>query len=128
MKDALLKLLERLDEIGNEHEELFDSDVGQNMGNAIMDGFVRHQLQYEIPHDFGMFSEEANLAVREAIAEYVSAANKKADELGIGAFHDRLNALQDDSVVTAQRNDYEEFIGHSRSEFYDELGNVIRTY
>lgn len=121
-------MLNKLEEIGNDHEELFDSDVCQDMEDAIMNGFVRRKLQYEIPQDFGMFSDEANSAVREAISEYVSTCNNKADELGIVAFHDRLNAHQDGSVVTAQRNDYEEFFGHARNEFFDELGNVIRTY
>jgi hypothetical protein len=127
MRDVLKKLLDLLDEIGNEHEELFDSDVRQNMRNAIMEGFVRHRLQYEIPQDFGMFSDEGNTAVHKAIAEFVATANDKADELGISAFHDRLNVVQDESVCSGNGNDYDEFLGHSRGEFFDERGNVIRT-
>lgn len=127
MRDALKNLLDVLDEIANEHEELFDSDVRQNMRNAIMEGFVRHRLQYEIPSDFGMFSDEGNTAVHNAIAKYVANANENADELGIVAFHDRLNAVQDPSVRSSNGNDYDEFLGHSRSEFFDERGNVIRT-
>ncbi|WP_147274353.1 hypothetical protein [Bremerella cremea] len=127
MRDALKRLLNLLDEIGNEHEELFDSDVRQNIRNAIMEGFVRHRLKYEIPQDFGMFSEDGNTAVRNAISEYVATGNKKADELEIRTFHDRLNVMQDDSVCSVNGNDYEEFLGHSRGEFFDEVGNVIRT-
>ena len=127
MKDALKKLLDGLDEIGSKHEELFDSDVRQNMSNAIMEGFVRQRLQYEVPQDFGMFSEAGNTAVHDAIAEYVATANEKADELGLSAFHDRLNAVQDGSVGSINGNDYDDFLGHSRNEFFDELGNVIRT-
>ena len=34
-------LLNRLEAIGKNHKELFDSDVRQEMSNAIMEGFVR---------------------------------------------------------------------------------------
>src|SRR4051812_13305913 len=112
MKDALKTLLDLLDAIGIEHEELFDTDVRQNMSNAIMEGFVRHRLQYEITKDLGMFSEEGNTAVRNALTVYIAAANEKADELGLKTFHDRLNAVQDGSVRSVNGNDYDEFLGH----------------
>ncbi len=127
MKDALKKLLDLLDAIGHEHEELFDTDVRQNMSNAIMDGFVRHRLQFEIPETYGMYSEEANAAVRGAITEYIAAANNRAEELGLKRFHERLNAVQDRTVRSVNGNDYDEFLGHSREDFFDEFGNVIRT-
>jgi hypothetical protein len=126
MTSPLKVLLDRLDAIGDEHGELFDSDVREAMGNAIMEGFVRHQLDYAVPEDFCMFSEDGTAAVRDAIADFVSSANAQADGLNLKSFHDRLSFLQDDTVRSAAGNDYEEFLGHTPPEFYDEIGNVIR--
>jgi len=127
MKDTLKHFLDRLDAIGAEHEELFDSDVRQKMRNAVMDGFVRRRTGFGVPYDLGMYSEEANAAVAMAISEFIETANQQADELKIIAFHDRLNVVQDGSVRSDLGNDYDEFLGHSPAEYFDDVGNVIRT-
>jgi hypothetical protein len=127
MRDALKKLLDRLDLIGSEHEELFDSDVRESMGDAIMEGFVRHRADYEVPDDFGMFSRKGNEAVRSAIPEFVTTANQRAQLLHQDTFHVRLSAVQDRSVRSDDGTDYDDFLGHSPPEFYDEAGNVTRT-
>jgi hypothetical protein len=128
MKDTLKSLLDHLQTIGENHEELFDTDVRQNMSNAIVDGFVRHRHDYIVPDDFGMFSKEANRAVKAAIAQYIAAAIQKADEMELTGFHERLNAVQDSSVRSFGGNDYDEFLGHSPAEFFDQDGIVIRTH
>lgn len=126
MNTVLQHLLNRLEGISVNHQEIFDSEVRQNMSNVIMDGFVRQTVDYTIPVNFGMFSEQANDAVREAIAEFISTANKVAHQSGMNAFYDRLDFMQDDKVRTNAGNDYEEFLGHSPSTAFDENGNVIR--
>jgi hypothetical protein len=40
MDKLLLQLLERLEAIGEHHGELFDTEVRESMGIAIMQGFV----------------------------------------------------------------------------------------
>jgi hypothetical protein len=126
MEEILKRLLARLEEIGSTNEELYDSDVRQQIRNAIMDGFVRGQPNYAIPDDFKMFTAQANLAVKDAVVEYISAASQMATVYGLARFHERLTALQDHRVRTSTGQDYEEFIGHSNSEQYDEAGHVIR--
>ena len=127
MKALLKQLLDRLEEIAVEHEELFDSDVRQSMSNAILDGFVRNREGFEIPNEFGMFTSEGNSVVKTAIINYIGMANRKAENIGISSFHSRLSALQDDSVCSFDGNDYDEFLGHSQPEFFDEAGTVVRT-
>jgi len=130
MKDILKNLLDRLEAIGDDHEELFDTDVRQNMSNAIVEGFVRRRQEQDFtaPEDFGMFAEKANEVVKSAIAQYIAEASQRADEVGLHSFHDRLNAVQDGSVRSIGGNDYDEFLGHSPPEFFDENGNVARTH
>lgn len=128
MREILVILLSRLDAIGEKHDELFDTDVRQNMSNAIMAGFVRRQQGYVIPDKMGMFSEQADADVVNVIAQYVAMANRRADELELKTFHDRLNALQDRSARSNRGNDYDEFLGHSPPEFFDASGIAIRTH
>lgn len=126
--DTLLqRLLERLESIGHQHEEIFDSEVRERMGMAIMDGFVHDRVDYTISNDMGMFSEEANVAVRSSIQEYVDEAKVVAKALGLAKFHERLAVFQNGEVVTEKdRNDYDEFFGTTPPESYDEHGTVIR--
>ncbi len=127
MQEILKVLLDRLDEIGFEYEELFDSEVRQTMSKAIMNGFVRARNDCVIPSEFGMFTAKGNEAVKIAIVTFVEMATRKAEEMGLATFHGRLSALQDDSVHSVNGNDYDEFLGHSQPEFFDEAGTVIRT-
>jgi hypothetical protein len=125
--ELLFKLLLRIEEIGNIHEELFDSDVRQAMGDAVFYGFIRPLAGYQLPDDFGMFSASANQQVRTAISEYVDSANRRADELGLSTFHQRLAAFQNRSVRTPSErwNDFDEFFGYTNPDSYDENGTVI---
>ena len=127
MNDILKNLLDQLEGIGEDHEVLFDSDVRQNMSNAIVEAFVRSRKDYAVPDNLGMFSDEANDAVKSVIVRYIADASRKADEIGLLSFHARLSAVQDGSVRSYGGNDYDEFLGHSKPEFFDENGNVIRT-
>ncbi len=127
MEEILRALLEQLERIGKAHEELYDSDVRQEIGNSLMDGFVRTHADHPVPQEFGMFTPEGNGEVRAAVADFIDAASEKAVELRISCFHDRLAALQNRTVHTQHGYDYEEFLGHSPPEFYDAYGNVVRT-
>ena len=127
MEEILRMLLNRLEAIGKDHEELFDSDVRQEMSNAIMEGFVRAMPGFVLPREFGLFTPEANAAVRTALAEYIVAADKEATMQGMTVFHDRLAAMQNADIHSEEGNDYDEFVGHSPPDVFDTAGNVIRT-
>ena len=127
MQDTPRNLLDRLETVGGGHVELFDTDVSQNMSNAIVEGFTRRRQDYIVPDDFGMFSEKTNQAVKSAIAQYVADACQKADEIGLHGFHDRLRAVQNGSIRSFGGNYYDDFLGHTPPEFFDKNGNVIRT-
>ena len=98
MEELLRQLLNRLERIGNEHEELYDTECRDQMGDAVMNGFVRASSNYVLPDEFGLHSTETNLAVRQALQEFVAGATAKASEVGLGGFHDRLAAFQNPNV------------------------------
>jgi len=125
MGETLFELLKRLETIGDAHEELYDSEVREQMGDAIVAAFIRPVDGYVLPTDFGLYSPEANAEVRSAIGDYVAKANPLAIKLGLSRFHERLAAFQDDSVQVNLHRDYEDFFGHMPAEGYDEEGCVI---
>lgn len=128
MDQVLLELLDRLEAVGSSHKELYDSDVRQKLGNAVMDGFVRARQDYRLPSQFGLMDESANRSVREALARFIVDAKREANSMSLVTFHERLAAIQNRSVrSTRGRNDYEEFFGHSPPEFFDSDGTVVRT-
>lgn len=126
MEAELRKLLERLEEIGEEHHELFDSDVRQVMGNALVDDLARQKPGYVLPATFGMYSDEADEKVRAAIQSFLDAAKPLAEQQELRTFHQRLAAIQNSAVRTDEGNDFDEFFGTSNPTFFNEAGEVIR--
>ncbi|MCE9545543.1 MAG: hypothetical protein K8T25_08505 [Planctomycetia bacterium] len=127
MEALLLRLLTELQAIGRNHEELYDSEVREAMGVAIMEGFVRCISGYQIPADLGMMTENDNKSVRDALVRYINDANLRAAELCLASFHARLAAFQNRyvRVVPSSAKDYEELFGHTPPDWYDLDGNVI---
>src|SRR5712692_9697287 len=67
MDAVLLELLHRLEAIGDEHEELFDSDVREAMDAAVFYGFILPKTGYVLPDKFAMFSDEGDRLVRQTL-------------------------------------------------------------
>lgn len=126
MDSELLRLLEALEDIGEEDESLFNTPVRQAMSNALVDGFARMRSGFVLPSSFGLDDPDADSQVRDAIERYLGAVIPLASEQGLSTFHQRLAAIQNPSVLTDEENDYEEFLGHSNPDLFDEEGNVIR--
>lgn len=126
MESLLLELLRRLEHLGEEHGELYDSEAREQIGGIIMDGFVRREAAFRMPERLGMLTESADLALRSALADYIDGANTLAEQLGLTSFHERLAAFQNCAVRTnpAIAVDYEEWFGHTPPDWYDEQGNV----
>jgi len=126
MEELLHRLLNQLEAIGSGHEELYDTECRERMANAVMDGFVRGQ-KIVLADDFGLYTPEANLAVKAALGEYIANAKALAADLRIAKFHDRLAAFQNSRIQSdGQRNLYDDFFGHSPPDAFDPAGNVRR--
>ncbi|QDU37409.1 hypothetical protein Mal4_17200 [Maioricimonas rarisocia] len=126
MEELLRQLLNRLEQVSTDHEELYDTECRERMGNAVMDGFVRNKSDFVLGDDFGLHAAVANLAIKEALAEYITQANSQAAELGITDFHERLAAFQNSDVESDEEGSvYDDFFGHSAPDAFDSTGNVI---
>lgn len=125
MKELLLKLLIRLQQVGDENEEIYDTVCRDAMAEAVFNTFLLPKAGYTFPDDFGLETAKANLAVRNALLEYTSAACELAPTVGVRTFRQRLAALQDISVITEDGGTYDEFFGSYAAGMYTEHGEWL---
>lgn len=125
MENILQQLLVRLTAIGDEHEDVYDTDVREAMRDAVFAGFLKPAPDFEMPNDFKMYTKKGNELVRDAIEEYIAAANAKADELGLD-FRGRYASFQNENVVVGpNKRSYDDFFGYTPVEEYDDKGNAL---
>jgi hypothetical protein len=111
MKTALHKLLNRLDDIARDHDDVGDTDVREQMFEAVYHGFIVQTPGYELPATFGMFEPHGDAAVREALSEFIAAARG----LNLPTAEERFAAFQDPSVRSDASTPYDEYFCHSTS-------------
>jgi hypothetical protein len=115
MKTILKRLLDRLDAISKEHEEIGDTDVREQMSEAVYHAFIVQTPGYALPATFGMFEPAGNAAVRAALSEFIAAAR----DVGLPTPQQRFAAVRDGSVLSEAGNPYDEHFGHAAS--FEEL-------
>jgi hypothetical protein len=95
------------------------------MSEAVFDGFLRPISAFALSHRYAMFSEEDDLLVKRALAEFLPAANHSAAEAELSTFHERLSALQDVEVRSAGGSYFDDYLGWTNPEDYDASGGVV---
>jgi len=113
MKKALKQLINALDKIFEEHEELGDSAVRDQMYNAVHKGFIVPQPGYELPVEFGMFSDEGNELVRRALQKFLAHPDVAAASKSLNTPEARLEAFQNTDVESSDGNTYDEYFGYA---------------
>jgi hypothetical protein len=122
MDEILLQLFERLELVGDQHEELYDSEVREALDRAVGDGFLMPDATFVLPTEFGMYSAEANRLVCDALASFLVSARAIVASGNLQTFHQRLSAFQNENLYTARRSDYNSFFGWANPKDYDESG------
>lgn len=111
LRKLLKSLLERLEAIGQSHEDLYDTETREAMSQAIMRGFVEAQAGFQAPLTYGLHSASANADVRTALLAYMSAASAIATDAALDE-PARLAAFQDPEVHTdGDRQFFDDFFG-----------------
>lgn len=112
MPSHLKTLMEELERIGRTHGELYDTDVREQMTEAVMKSFIAPETGYILPERYGLFEEEGNARVREAIEAYVTGVRQSAERIGLASPVERLAAFQDQEVHTDDEEQYpDDFFG-----------------
>ena len=111
IKKALKQFLTTLDKIFARHGELGDTAVRDKMFVAIVKSFIQPEKGYVLPTTFGMFDEQADVLVRNAIQQFVEHPEVVAACRLLKSPDERLNAFQDGDVKTSQDTIYGEYFG-----------------
>lgn len=127
MESELLHLLEQLEEIGHWDRSLFNSPVRQSIGDAVFEGVVLMTTGYVAPASFGLATPEGDKHVHTVISRYVDTARRLVVQQGLARFHQRLAAVQNRAVKTDEGRDFEDYLGNTNPDCFDNDGRVIRT-
>lgn len=110
LQKALQTLLEQLLNISEEHGELFDTEVREQMRDAIHNSFITPKTGYVLPEKFGMYEAKANQAVKTALQHYADTVKPLAEVQHLSA-QQRLEAFEDASVMAGDGLTPDEFFG-----------------
>ena len=113
LKKPLKQLLDGLDGIFSEHGDVGDTAVQERMRDAIRRGFIRPEVGYRLPTEFGMFSKKADRKVRSVIRKFLLHPKVKAASKSLTDSEARLFAFQDADVESKEGNAYDEYFGHT---------------
>jgi hypothetical protein len=112
---ALKQLLDDLDAIGMEHMEVEDTDVREQMYAVVYHGFIEQTPGFALPDTFGMFEEEGNQAVRDALTRYLNAAVPEAEKLGLAKPEQRFRAFENGDITSDGGKPYDDFFGSAET-------------
>ena len=117
LKASVARFFNALEAIGETHEELYDTDVREQLAETLYFAFVWGHRLRSAPVTFGMFSAEGDAMVSSVVSAFLREALQEAsvEHIAIGA--PRLAALQNASIVTKGGQTYDNFIGHADEPF-----------
>ena len=67
----LRALLDELDRLEQQHVEFSDTLAREELAEAVHRGFIVQEPGFDLPSDFGLFTQQGNDAVRTALAKYL---------------------------------------------------------
>jgi len=112
MEQVLKGLLNKLDLISEDSPEILDSDVRQQLSNALFNCYIDPVADYDLPDDFGLFTDEGNQKVRTALRSFVDEAIPIAIQLKLITPDDKLGEFQNDDVESNIGSVYDEYFGY----------------
>jgi hypothetical protein len=126
MKAELKSLLNQLDSIAEEHGEVTDTDVREQMYAAVHHGFIMQTPGYRVPKSYGLFEPEGDAAIQSALSNFIEAASFAAEREGLKTPQLRFDAFQDGSVLSDGGYPYDEYFGHAES--FEKLVQMMGLY
>jgi hypothetical protein len=110
---ALSGLLCALDEVAEQHAEIFDTDVRERMWEVIQRRYLRLEPGFAIPAQLGMFSEAGNRRLRETLEHHLLGnLLAVADAFGLDTEAKRLRMIRNPAVKSEPRAyTFEDFFG-----------------
>jgi hypothetical protein len=109
---ALSGLLDALEEVAEQHEEIFDTDVRERMWEVIQHRYLRLEPGFAIPADLGLFSNAGNRRLREALEHHLRNLVAVADVFALDTEDKRLRTISNPAVTSEPRGyRFDDFFG-----------------
>jgi tetratricopeptide (TPR) repeat protein len=117
VEDLLRDLLNDLEALDKMDDGMGDTDVREQLSDAVYDGFIDPEPSYRLPWSFGLFSVPGNLRARRALNRYIRRAKKRARELGLETPMQREAAFANYDVRSDGGADVDDFFGGVGDEY-----------
>ena len=108
---SLAGLLEDLEKIANEHEEIFDTDVREQLWTFLEARFIQLSKETTLPTEFGMFSPEGNDKVREAFARNTENLDTIIEIFSLDTYEKRMITFTNPKLSTSAGSRLDDFFG-----------------
>jgi hypothetical protein len=113
--NAIKTLLNDFESIWSIHREVDDTDVREQTYRVVFLGFIDQDPDFTLPDEFGMFEEEGNQGVKEALAKFLPAAVSEAKKLGLRTPEQRFDVFENGRITSDGGKPTDDFFGSSES-------------
>ncbi len=107
----LQSLIEALDSVSDESEEVNDTDVREQLSEALH-GLLLDPRGFQLPQEIGMFDAKGNQRVLTALerfrADYIAAGGQ-----ALASTVDADQYIQSPDIVSGRGSAYDEYFGHA---------------
>jgi len=104
-------LLEDLESLGQEHGELYDTDVRERLWAVAETGLIRQSPGYRVPTELGMFTPEANARLVQIMESHLKRLRSTFETFGLDTEEKRALSFHNPRLHTESGKSVDEFFG-----------------
>jgi|GEM_PF-1770052 len=112
MQKALLKLFDGIEQLAENHSEVYDTDVRESIHLALNHHFVWGVDMGKSIVSFGMFSRDGDERLAGLVDGFIRSVEVRQAIASVSSVESRLAMLQDGGIKTSNGRKYDEFFGH----------------
>ena len=109
---SMAGFLEDIEKIGDQHPELFDTDVREQMWAVVERVLIKKSTAVEVPDDLGMFTSIGNKRLKDALEFNLQRLCEVFDVFELNTETARLNSFFNPKLRTERGNPVDHFFGH----------------
>ena len=103
-------MLNELERIGSKYPELYDTDVRESLGIIILNILNSEDSLCEIPNEYGMFSDEANLEIKKLLELSIKKL-WESNDYNLASHEERFAVFSSTEIQSETGQFLEDFIG-----------------
>jgi hypothetical protein len=112
LRDTYLKLLNKLEEISEKHDELTDTETREALYDVMNHCFVWGRNLQAPPRTFRMFTPEGDTLVVGVVMQFLEHIKNSSELAAMPVGQARLDFLQQAGLTTKKGERYDLFFGH----------------